>query len=112
MLRVLLYVLPFAALLYGLLDLRRSEPFEREGLPTWGWVVLIVALPVLGAVVWIVVSTSRRRETGRGPGGRSGGGGTGRRPGGPAVAPDDDPDFLWRLEQERRRRRKDRPEDD
>ena len=39
-----------------------------------------------------------------GPTGRPGPGG--RRPSGPA-APDDDPDFLWRLEQERRREERD-----
>ena len=110
MLKVLLYVLPFAALLYALLDLRRSEPFEREGLPLWGWVAVIVVLPVVGPIVWVVVSTSRRREARPGPSRRPGGGGGGRRPGGPGVAPDDDPDFLWRLEQERRRQEKDRPE--
>ena len=112
MLRVLLYVLPVAALLYGLLDLRRSEPYEREGLPLWGWLAVIVALPVVGTIVWVVVSTSRRRDARPGPPGRPGGpgsGGGGCRPGGPGAAPDDDPDFLWRLEQERRRRHKDQP---
>ncbi len=104
MLRILLYVLPVAFLLFGLLDLRRSEAFEREGLPRWGWVALIVLLPVLGTVVWVVVSRSRRRDA------RPGGPGAGRgRPSGPS-APDDDPDFLWRLEQERRRHGGDTPE--
>ena len=104
MVKVLLYVLPIAALLYGLLDLRRSEPYEREGLPLWGWLALIVLLPVFGTVIWVAISTSRRRGRSSGPTGRPGPGG--RRPSGPA-APDDDPDFLWRLEQERRREERD-----
>ena len=107
MLRVLLYVLPVAALLYGLLDLRRSEAYEREGLPVWGW-LLVLLIPVIGPVVWVVVSTQRRREgraDRRRPGGGPRPGGPGRRGrfGGPGPSPDDDPDFLWRLEQERRR---------
>ncbi len=112
MLRVLLYVLPFAALLYGLLDLRRSEAFEREGLPLWGWVAVIVVLPVVGTIVWAVVSTQHRREARGGHGTGPGAGPRGRRTGGPRVAPDDDPDFLWRLKQERRRQDEDQPEAD
>ncbi|WP_372593980.1 hypothetical protein [Actinotalea sp.] len=109
MLKVLLYVIPIAALLYGLLDLRRSEPYEREGLPLWGWLALIVLLPVFGTVLWVAISTSRRRGSTPGPTGRSGPGG--RRPGGPA-APDDDPDYLCPLEQERRRHERDETEKD
>src|SRR5690606_41728971 len=74
--------------------------------PRWLWVVIIVLLPVFGPVTWIATKQSRRSGGSGGRGARPGRGP--RRPSGP-VAPDDDPDFLWRLEQEKRRQaRRDR----
>lgn len=102
--RLLVYVVPLALAIYALIDLSRSEPSERAGIPVLGWLAIIVLVPVIGPVTWIVVS----RLQGTAGGGTS-------RPSGPTPrtwpvrrpgpkAPDDDPDFLWRLEQERRRR--------
>ena len=99
-----------ALALYALLDLAGSDEDERGGLPRWLWAVIIVILPVFGAVAWIVVRRVSRRAAGGGDAGRSGRPGPGRgpkRPSGP-VAPDDDPDFLWKLEQDRRRRERER----
>jgi hypothetical protein len=76
-----------------------------------------VLLPLLGAISWIIVRVAARRSGAgpAGPGNGPGGGGNRptppprsprpgpRRPAGP-VAPDDDPEFLWRLEQEKRKR--------
>ncbi|CAM3729794.1 PLD nuclease N-terminal domain-containing protein [Isoptericola cucumis] len=103
--RVVLPLLVLGLALYALLDLSASKEEDRGGLPRWLWVVIIVLLPVFGALAWIVVKHSSRRAPGsRGGSGRPGrpGGGP-RRPSGP-IAPDDDPDFLWKLEQDRRRR--------
>jgi hypothetical protein len=103
--RVILPLLVVGLALYALLDLFGSEEDERGGLPRWLWAVIIVLLPVFGPVAWIIVKRSARRASGGGgPSSRPG-----RRPSGPKrpsgpVAPDDDPEFLWRLEQEKRRR--------
>lgn len=109
--RVLVYVVPVALAIYALIDLWRSRPEERAGLHPAVWAAIIVLLPVLGPLAWIFTTVylraqmraaggpSRTQRPARGP----------VRPGraprrqGP-VAPDDDPDFLWRLERERRRR--------
>lgn len=104
--RVILPLLVVGLALYALLDLFSSEEDERGGLPRWLWAVIIVLLPIFGAVAWIVVKQSARRASGgRGPSSRPRRPGPSgpRRPSGP-VAPDDDPEFLWRLEQEKRRR--------
>src|SRR5665647_2622237 len=93
----------FALAIYALIDLSRSEPSERMGISRFAWVPVIVLLPVLGPLIWILL-TRLPRESGAGP--------TGTRPGrvppirrtGPR-APDDDPDFLWRLDQQRRKER-------
>ncbi|GGM33392.1 PLDc N-terminal domain-containing protein [Promicromonospora citrea] len=115
--RVLLILAVVGLAVYALVDVWGSEEDERGGLPRWLWVLLIVLLPLLGAIAWIVVRVSARRSGTSGPG--SGGrptpprpGGGPRRPSGP-VAPDDDPEFLWRLEQEKRRQQREaRAEDD
>jgi hypothetical protein len=104
--RVVLPLVVLGLMVYSLADLAGSEEEDRGGLPTWLWVLIIILLPVFGAVAWIVLKQQRRRSGGLGQPGRGGRPGRGpRRPSGP-VAPDDDPDFLWRLEQERRRRRR------
>lgn len=127
MARALVYVVPIALAIFALFDLARSLPEERAGVRRWVWVLVVVLIPVLGPLVWIIVSRyvsaqTRRPSTGtaggpgrpaRGAGPLGGIGGSGRpgRPGFPGrpgrrsgpVAPDDDPEFLWRLEQQRRR---------
>lgn len=110
MFRVVLTLLVVGLDVYALVDLSNSEEEDRGGLPRWLWAVIILLLPVFGAVAWIVMRQTGRRASG-------GGGGRPRRPGrgpqrpsGPA-APDDDPDFLWKLEQERRRRERGRSDD-
>lgn len=100
MLRAMVYVVPVALAIFAVIDLWRSTAVERAGLHRALWLAIVVLVPVLGPVAWIVVSRLRRpaRPT--------------RRTGPPA--PDDDPDFLWRIEQERRRRqqRETPPDDD
>jgi hypothetical protein len=114
---ILLILVTVGLMAYALADVWGSDEDERGGLPRWLWVLLIVLLPLLGAISWIVVRVAARRS-GKGPSapgtGPSGGGSrptpsprsprpNPRRPAGP-VAPDDDPEFLWRLEQEKRKR--------
>jgi hypothetical protein len=98
MARVLLVLLAVGLAVYALVDLSSSDEEERGGIPKGLWVVLIVLLPFVGAIAWVLVRRSQRSA-------RYGGGRPGpsrRRHGGP-VAPDDDPEFLWRLEQQQRR---------
>ncbi|ROS76690.1 phospholipase D-like protein [Cellulomonas sp. PhB143] len=106
----MLFVLVLVGLaVYALADCADSDEQQRGGIPKGLWYVLIVVLPLFGPLAWIVSRRSRSaRVAGPGypasgtPGTRPGG----RRPrrGGRPVAPDDDPDFLWKLDQERRRR--------
>ncbi|WP_282946073.1 PLD nuclease N-terminal domain-containing protein [Cellulomonas endometrii] len=108
MARALLFLVMIGLAVYAVADIATSEEDERLGLPKLPWMLLAVVVPLLGPAVWILVSRSRRAE--RGPGGGAGPSRGGPAPGGPAprrrgpVAPDDDPEFLWRLEQDRIRR--------
>jgi hypothetical protein len=114
--RLLPYVVPIGLAIYALIDLARSQPPERGGLHPAAWVALILFLPVLGPIAWIVLSRYLRSESGGAPARPTGpsrpgpGRGVPRRRG--PVAPDDDPDFLWRLERDSRRRRGERPAED
>ena len=116
MVRALVYVVPIALAIFALFDLARSLPEERAGLRRLWWVLIIVLLPALGPIVWIVVSRNSRGAASPRTGPSIPGPGRGplrpptRRPG--PVAPDDDPDFLWRLEQQRRRAAGEPPTDE
>ncbi|MBX9246237.1 PLDc_N domain-containing protein [Actinotalea ferrariae] len=108
MVRALPYIVPIALALFGLIDLSRSNAVERAGIHPLAWVAIIVLLPVVGPIAWIAVSRQRAAAARQAASG--GGRGTARpAPGRPQtrrtgpLAPDDDPDFLWKLEQERRR---------
>ena len=111
MLRALVYIVPVALAVYALIELARSEPSDRAGLHPLAWAALIVLLPVVGPLTWIVVVRSQARVQ---EGGRAAPGGSVPRAGSPGargglpprrprpVAPDDDPEFLWRLDQQQR----------
>ncbi|MBD5785542.1 PLDc_N domain-containing protein [Cellulosimicrobium terreum] len=103
--RVLLVLLAVGLAVYALVDLASSDDERRGGVPKALWVVLVILLPFLGPIAWILVSRAASRGTGGsgvGRGSGPSGSGPGRRRGAP-VAPDDDPDFLWRLDQQQRR---------
>lgn len=91
MLRYLPLVLLVAFVVYCVFDVVGSDERRRRGLPVPLWLLLVVLVPVVGGVVWLLVSrgTPHQGTAGRGAG---------------PVAPDDDPEFLFRLDQERRRR--------
>ena len=115
MARVLLFLLIIALAVYAAVDVTNSDEHDRRGLPAGLWLVIVVVFPILGPVLWFMVSRSQRAA--RAGGGPVGGGSAGApparpdRPKGP-VAPDDDPEFLWRLEQEQRRRKREQGDGD
>lgn len=91
--RIILTLAAIALIVYAATDCAGSTDEERRGLPKPLWMLIIIALPVFGAVAWLITRYSGPRRGPRPVRGPR-----------PPVAPDDDPDFLWRLEQERRRR--------
>jgi hypothetical protein len=79
---------------YALADLAGADAQQTGGIPKAVWAIIIIIAPVIGPLAWIIM---RRRQRGHGNGPSR------PRPAGP-VAPDDDPDFLWKLDQESRRK--------
>jgi len=68
-------VVAVALVLYALVDAAMSDPARARGVSKPVWVVLIVVLPVVGALLWFIIGK------GRGPAPA------------PKRAPDDDPRF-------------------
>ncbi|MGC5343506.1 PLD nuclease N-terminal domain-containing protein [Streptomyces sp. DT24] len=85
MLRVLLFVLPVALMIYAFIDCLNTPEKEVKHLPKIAWVVIILMFWVVGSVVWLVKGKERA------PAGA-------RR--GQWVAPDDNPDFLRSLKED------------
>src|SRR5436305_7825343 len=91
MLRVVVVLVVVGVMVYALVDCLRADARDLRLLPRPVW-LLAILVPLVGAVVYLVV--------GRPVGGTEE----------PAVrpqAPDDDPEFLRRLDIERRRRQAD-----
>ncbi len=89
MLRVVVAVAVLVVFVYGLIDVSRTDSSQTRGISKPAWIVVQIAIPVIGAVLWFLIG--RPRSTG------------------PAavtyshpLAPDDDPDFLRNLEIRRR----------
>ncbi|GAA4287184.1 PLD nuclease N-terminal domain-containing protein [Georgenia daeguensis] len=111
--RILPVVLLIALVVYALIDCVRTPDDEMPvGIPKVLWVILIILFPGIAALAWIVVSRVARANAARSGSARPGlwSSPTPPRPvrrSGP-VAPDDDPEFLARLEAERRRAERER----
>jgi hypothetical protein len=96
-----LYVLPLALMIYALVDCAQDDDVERTSVPKFLWIVLIIVLqPYIGPVAWLVTAKIGRPKAKA----------QGRRPG--PTAPDDDPEFLRKLDEEARRKRRERRERD
>jgi hypothetical protein len=85
--------------IYCFFDVLRSTRDERLGIHPVLWIAFVLFVPLLGALVWLGVRWSRRTayaELSDAP--------PARRPERlRSSAPDDDPDFLRHLDEERRR---------
>ena len=106
--RYLPFLLIVGLVIYIVVDVVNAEDDDRLGVHPALWILGIVLLPPLGSIAWLAVRFSRRRNGGR-PASRGPVAPSPHQPYRPGpVAPDDDPEFLWRLEQERRRRERER----
>ncbi len=108
--RFLIYLAIFALALYAVADVLSSDDQRRGGAPKFMWVLITVFIPVLGPIVWLVFVSARKSAVNPYPGATSSGAGSTpyynkRGSGSRTGAPDDDPDFLWKLAAEQRRKK-------
>jgi hypothetical protein len=86
--RFLLYAVGFVVVLYAFIDVVLSRGDDVRSLPKALWAVVVLVLPIFGAVAWFVWGRPRPLGDGSVAPGR------GRGP----LAPDDDPAFLRQID--------------
>jgi hypothetical protein len=77
---IILSVVGAAFWVYSIVDCALQPATRHRGVPKSAWIAIVLLLPVLGGILWFVI--------GRG----------GRASAAARRAPDDDPDFLGRLD--------------
>jgi len=87
MIRVAGTIIAIAFYIYSIIDVIRSPKNQVRTLPKYVWLVIVVVLPVLGGAMWLILGRVW-------PAGGLNGKKTG--PG----APDDDPKFLRKIDDE------------
>lgn len=88
MLRVVSVLVFLALYISFIIDVLRTPSSEARGMPKAVWLLVVILLPVLGGLLWFFLGRPRPA-----PGSRFG-----RRRG--PMAPDDDPKFLKRIDEE------------
>ncbi|MEW2115341.1 PLD nuclease N-terminal domain-containing protein [Streptomyces sp. NPDC005474] len=90
MLRVLLILVPLALSIYAFIDCVTTQETDVRFMPKPLWAILILLFPLVGSVSWLIIG--RDRATSQRIGGSSGG---------QWIAPDDNPEFLKSLKDEK-----------
>ncbi|KOT45484.1 membrane protein [Streptomyces caelestis] len=94
MLRVLMFLVPLALSVYAFIDCISTKDDDIRHMPKPLWAILVLLFPLVGSVSWIIAG--KKRHPAGGAAGSAGGGG--RRQ---WVAPDDNPEFLKSLDEDR-----------
>lgn len=99
MIRLLPFAIDLFLLVFCLIDCIVADEPRVRNLPRWGWIVLIVIIPVVGGLAWLLAgrplrSASPRRAS------RTTVAPTQEQPHQHPMAPDDDPAFLAKLKRE------------
>ncbi|MFH9608251.1 PLD nuclease N-terminal domain-containing protein [Streptomyces sp. NPDC017448] len=92
-----MFLVPLALTIYAFIDCLNTSEEDTKHLPKVAWVFIILLFWVVGPVVWLIAGKARRTAAGTaGPGYRQ------RTRRQQWVAPDDNPDFLKSLGDDRR----------
>ncbi|MFC8421862.1 PLD nuclease N-terminal domain-containing protein [Streptomyces sp. NPDC057236] len=93
MLRVLMFLVPLALSVYAFIDCISTKDEDIRHMPKPLWAILVLLFPLVGSISWLIAGKKRHPA-----GGAAWGGGGGRRQ---WVAPDDNPDFLKSLDEDK-----------
>ncbi|MGE5826774.1 MAG: PLD nuclease N-terminal domain-containing protein [Micromonosporaceae bacterium] len=102
----LLFGLEIVLVVVALISCLSAEDDELRTLPRLAWIILIVLLPLVGAIVYFAVGRPVPVEHGPGVWRAAAGRPEVTRP--RTLAPDDDPDFLRQLDRQGKREDEDR----
>lgn len=114
--KLVFFLLYIALVVYALVDVIQADEDEVGGVQKGFWIIAIVFLPLAGSIAWIVVSNSARRrraalrdqvtgfpESQPPPAQYTRRVRSWEKDAAPS-GPEDDPEFLWLMEQARRKR--------
>ena len=54
MIRLLPYVVEVLILVFCLIDAIMADDSRVRNLPKWGWILLIIVIPLVGGIAWLV----------------------------------------------------------
>lgn len=95
--RALMFILPLALMIYAFIDCLNTSEEDTKHLPKIAWVFIILLFWVVGSIGWLFAGKVRHSAAG-------GAGLSSWQPGGRRqqwVAPDDNPDFLKSLKDDK-----------
>ncbi len=100
MLRVLMFLVPLALSVYAFIDCISTKDQDVRYMPKPLWAILVLVFPLAGSLSWLIAGKKRHPA---GAGGSAGSAGSPWSRGGRQqwVAPDDNPEFLKSLKDER-----------
>ncbi|MEF9905601.1 PLD nuclease N-terminal domain-containing protein [Streptomyces sp. P9-A2] len=97
MLRVLMFLVPLALSVYAFIDCISTKDEDIRHMPKPLWAILVLLFPLVGSISWIIAG-KKRHPAGAGAVGSAWSRGGSRQQ---WVAPDDNPDFLKSLGEEK-----------
>lgn len=89
-------IVAVGVIIYALIECVMTPKHQVRAFPKTAWILLIVLLPLIGALLWLFLGRARNRRNGSG-GAQGGRPSTPRRP----SSPDDDAAFLRQLDVQR-----------
>ncbi|MFE7896630.1 PLD nuclease N-terminal domain-containing protein [Streptomyces sp. NPDC057424] len=95
MLRVLMFLVPLALSVYAFIDCISTKDDDIRHMPKPLWALLVLVFPLVGSISWLIAGKKRSPAAEGWSGAR--GGGRSRQ----WVAPDDNPDFLKSLDEDK-----------
>ncbi|MEU7467014.1 PLD nuclease N-terminal domain-containing protein [Streptomyces sp. NPDC044984] len=105
MLRVLMFLVPLALSVYAFIDCISTKDDDIRHMPKPLWAILVLLFPLVGSISWLIAGKKRHPAGAGGSVGSAWSRGGGRQ----WVAPDDNPEFLKSLGEDKPD--KDRDED-
>ncbi|MER7486245.1 PLD nuclease N-terminal domain-containing protein [Streptomyces sp. NPDC126497] len=96
MLRVLMFLVPLALSVYAFIDCISTKDEDIRHMPKPLWAILVLLFPLVGSISWLIAG--KKRHPAGGVAGSARGWGGGRQQ---WVAPDDNPEFLKSLDEDR-----------
>jgi hypothetical protein len=100
MLRVLLILVPLALSIYAFIDCVTTQEKDVRFMPKPVWAILILLFPLVGSISWLIIGRDRATSQRLGASG------------GQWIAPDDNPEFLKSLKDEKTEPNEDDVKDD